>query len=97
MATTGPEGLTILHQLHPDVALIDAGLPGVDGYELARRVRAEPGGDQFYLVALTGYGGPEGKARAAVAGFDLQLTKPVDVNELSRVVSGSKADLKLGS
>ena len=63
---------------------------------MASRIRA-PGGDQFYLVALTGYGGPEGKARAADAGFDLQLTKPVDVNELSRVVSGSKADLERGS
>ena len=82
----------MLQELRPDVALIDAGLPGLDGYELARRVRAEPGGDQFYLVALTGYGGPDGKARATSAGFDIQLTKPVDIHELSRVVSGARMD-----
>ena len=79
----------MLRELRPEVALIDAGLPGIDGYELARRVRAEPGGDQFYLVALTGYRGPDGKTRAVSAGFDLQLTKPVDIKELSRVVSGA--------
>ena len=92
VASTGLEGLSLLREHRPDIAFIDAGLPGIDGYELARRARAEPGGDQFFLVALTGYGGAEGKAKAVSAGFDLQLTKPVDVRELSRVVSGPRPE-----
>ena len=55
--------------------------------ELARRVRAAPGGDLLYLVALSGYGGEAVKARSRAAGFDLHLTKPVDIDELGRVVS----------
>ena len=90
VAVNGPEGLARLLELRPDLAFVDAGLPGFDGYEVARRVRAAPGGDKLYLVALTGYGGPEAKARAEDAGFNLHLTKPVDINELSQVASGSK-------
>ena len=91
VAVNGPEGLARLRELRPDVALVDAGLPGIDGYEVARRARAEPGGDKLYLVALTGNGSPEAKAKAEKAGFNFHLTKPVDIKELSRVVSGSKA------
>ena len=91
VAASGPEGVAKLLALRPDVALVDVGLPGIDGYEVARRVRAEPGGDKLYLVALTGYGGPEAKAKADGAGFDLHFTKPVDISELAEVVSRSKA------
>ena len=73
-----------------DLVLLDVGLPGIDGYEVARRVRASPGGDQLYLVALTGYGGPVVKAKAEEAGFNLQLTKPVDGSELAKLVSNSR-------
>ncbi|MDC0711295.1 ATP-binding protein [Stigmatella sp. ncwal1] len=86
-AKDGLEGVERLLALRPDVALIDVGLPGIDGYEVARRVRAEPGGEQLYLVALTGYGGPEAKAKAERAGFDLHLTKPVNIDELPRIVA----------
>jgi signal transduction histidine kinase len=86
-AKTGLEGVEQLLALRPDVALIDVGLPGIDGYEVARRARAAPGGERFYLVALTGYGGSEAKAQAERAGFNLHLTKPVDLDELPQVVS----------
>ncbi|SEN32915.1 Signal transduction histidine kinase [Stigmatella aurantiaca] len=86
-AKTGPEGVEQLLALRPDVALIDVGLPGIDGYEVARRARAAPGGERLYLVALTGYGGPEAKAQAERAGFNLHLTKPVSIDELPQVVS----------
>ncbi len=86
VAVDGLEGVAKLLALRPDVALVDIGLPGIDGYELARRVRSSPGGEELYLVALSGYGGSGAKAKAEAAGFDLHLTKPVDVDELSRVV-----------
>jgi PAS domain S-box-containing protein len=70
----------------PDVALIDIGLPGMDGYELARRLRAEGGRPAPRLVALTGYGQERDKERAAAAGFDAHLVKPVDLDDLRRVL-----------
>ena len=71
----------------PEVALIDIGLPGMDGYELARRMRAALG-DEILLVALTGYGRSEDRERSAEAGFDCHLTKPPDLEELHDVLSG---------
>jgi CheY-like chemotaxis protein len=88
VAADGPEAVDKLSQPGRDVALIDVGLPGIDGYEVAARVRALPEGGQIYLVALTGYGGPEVKARAAAAGFDLHMTKPVDIDRLTDVLAG---------
>ena len=90
VAEDGLEGAARLLELRPDVALVDVGLPGIDGYELARRVRAAPGGDELYLVALTGHGGPDEKAKAESAGFDLHFTKPIDLNELPQVVNRSR-------
>jgi CheY-like chemotaxis protein len=72
-----------------DVALVDIGLPGWDGYEVVRRVRAAPGGSAVLLVALTGYGRDEDRRRAAAAGFDAFLVKPFDVAGFERVVSES--------
>jgi signal transduction histidine kinase/ActR/RegA family two-component response regulator len=77
----------ILARKH-DVALIDIGLPGIDGYEVARRARAELGHDVF-LVALTGYGRSEDRSRALDAGFDAHLTKPADLSDLQRVLGVS--------
>jgi CheY-like chemotaxis protein len=62
----------------PDAAVVDVGLPGFDGYEVARRIRAAPEGASLLLVALTGYGQPADRRRAEDAGFDLHLVKPVD-------------------
>ena len=69
----------------PDIMLIDIGLPGMDGYEIARSIRGEVSLRHLVLVALTGYGRPEDKAEAMAAGFDYHLVKPVDLNELTEV------------
>jgi signal transduction histidine kinase/ActR/RegA family two-component response regulator len=81
-AVDGPSGVTAALALVPDVALIDLGLPGLDGYEVARRIRASVGA-AIRLVALTGYGQQEDRARACDAGFDAHLVKPVDVAQLA--------------
>jgi len=69
----------------PDLMIVDIGLPGMDGYELARAVRRDPALQRMTLVALTGYGRPEDKARAIAAGFDYHLAKPVDIDSLGSV------------
>jgi CheY-like chemotaxis protein len=90
VATHGLEGVIKALELLPDVTLVDVGLPGIDGYELARRVRASTEGSDLYLVALTGYGGPEAQAKALEAGFDLHVVKPLLENDLLRVLEGSR-------
>jgi CheY-like chemotaxis protein len=86
LAESGPMGLEMLKSVRPDIALVDIGLPGMDGYEIARRFRAEPESDQVYLVALTGYGSSADVARTRQAGFDLHLLKPVDPLELKSLL-----------
>ena len=71
--------------VHPEVALVDIGLPGFDGYEVARRLRDQLG-KGIRLVALTGYGQPEDRDRARQAGFDDHLVKPVDPTQLNRLL-----------
>jgi CheY-like chemotaxis protein len=85
-AADGIHGIELARQKNPDVALIDIGLPGMDGYEVARRIRAL-GGPRPFLVALTGYGQPEDRQQAAEAGFDAHLVKPVDPPDLTRVLA----------
>lgn len=100
LASSGPEGEQKLLSLLPDVALIDVGLPEMDGYEIARRVRAHPKGQQLLLVALTGYGGPEAEAAARSAGFDLYLVKPLDTARLPEVLNHprfSRQEVRLGA
>jgi CheY-like chemotaxis protein len=65
-------------RFEPDVVLLDIGLPGLNGYEVARRMRLEPWGKPVKLVAVTGWGHPEDRERAIAAGFDAHLLKPVD-------------------
>ena len=79
-ADDGPDGLERILSVNPDIALVDLGLPGFDGLELAQRARAA--GCTSRLVALTGYGQPEDRTRALDAGFDDHLTKPVSDVEL---------------
>ena len=85
-AASGPHGLEMARKSPPDVALVDIGLPEVDGYEVARRLRAL-GSSRPYLIALTGYGQPEDVKKARDAGFDAHLLKPVDPDALARVLS----------
>jgi signal transduction histidine kinase/CheY-like chemotaxis protein len=87
-ASDGPRGLDAALRLRPEVAFIDLGLPGLDGLELARRIRATPGGRGMRLVALTGYGSAADRARTREAGFDVHLVKPVDQDTLERVLAG---------
>jgi signal transduction histidine kinase/CheY-like chemotaxis protein len=88
VADDGPGGLERAMAFLPDIALIDVGLPGLDGYEVARRIRAARG-NTMKLVALTGYGQPEDRERAYEAGFDLHLVKPVDRDQLLRALADS--------
>jgi len=84
----GPSGLAAALAAPPEVALIDVGLPGIDGYEVARRIRAAGnGGSRPLLIALTGYGAPEDRQRALDAGFDRHLVKPVDWPTLATILT----------
>jgi CheY-like chemotaxis protein len=85
-AEDGYEGLRLAAETGPDVALIDIGLPGIDGYEVARRLRADPGTSKVRLIALTGYGQDADQQRALDAGFDAHLVKPVDMDHLLEVL-----------
>jgi signal transduction histidine kinase len=87
VAVDGPTALAALQAAVPDVALIDIGLPQMDGYELARRIRAELNDRRPLLVAVTGYGLPEDRRRAHEAGFDFHLVKPVDFTQLADVLT----------
>jgi two-component system CheB/CheR fusion protein len=88
LAESGPLGLELFKSAQPDIALVDIGLPGMDGYEIARRFRAEPHGAKDFLVALTGYGSASDRDRSRQAGFDLHLLKPVDPEKLQSVLDG---------
>ena len=87
-ARDGASGLALAAECRPDVALIDIGLPDLDGYEVARRLRAAPGGRRMGLIAITGYGQAEDQRRAYEAGFDAHLTKPVAPERLKQVMAG---------
>jgi CheY-like chemotaxis protein len=84
-AADGPQGLQQIRATQPHVAIVDIGLPGMDGYEVVRAIRAEHG-PRVFVIALTGYGMPEDRARAREAGFDMHLTKPVDLEQLVAVL-----------
>jgi two-component system, chemotaxis family, CheB/CheR fusion protein len=81
-AADGKLGLEVIGELKPDVALVDIGLPGLDGLEVAKLLRQDPSNDQLLLIALTGYGQREDRDAARRAGFDTHLVKPVDFDAL---------------
>ena len=78
----GLDGVELATAHLPSVALVDIGLPGIDGYEVARRLRANPATSAMRLIALTGYGLAEDQRRVLEAGFDMHLVKPVDIAQL---------------
>jgi two-component system, sensor histidine kinase len=86
-ASDGLMGVAKALSLKPDIAIVDLGLPGIDGYEVARRIRLDVHGAELPLIALTGYGSPEQKARSLAAGFDLHLVKPVDAARLESLLA----------
>jgi CheY-like chemotaxis protein len=90
-ATDGVAALELAERCQPDVALLDIGMPRMDGYELARNIRAEPWGAQMKLIALTGWGQESDRRRSRDSGFDGHLTKPVDQHLLDRLLSDARA------
>jgi two-component system CheB/CheR fusion protein len=87
VAYTGPEAVQTASQWQPHVVISDIGLPGLDGYEVARRLRQVPELRGALLVALTGYGAAEDRQQALGAGFDHHLVKPADAADLQRLLA----------
>jgi signal transduction histidine kinase len=87
-ATDGEQALAAAGRLRPDVAVLDIGMPGLNGYEVARRIREQPWGAAIRLIAVTGWGQAEDVQRARASGFDHHVTKPVDFDALQALVTG---------
>jgi len=85
-AYEGESALAVAEDFHPDLVILDIGLPGMDGYEVARKIRARPQIGSPTLVALTGYGQQEDRKRARAAGFDHHFIKPADVQALQKLI-----------
>lgn len=85
-AHDGESGLELIDSRDPEIAIIDIGLPGLSGYEVAQRVRSECRHPDIFLIALTGYGAADDRRAALETGFDRHLVKPVSSSELSRVL-----------
>jgi CheY-like chemotaxis protein len=85
-AEDGPDGIEKAVEVRPVVAIIDIGLPQLNGYEVARRIRERIDG-HIYLIALTGYGQPDDQARALEAGFDVHMVKPIEPGRLSQLLA----------
>ena len=86
-AADGTRGLELLNDVRPDVAIIDISLPTMDGYQVAKRIREEPLGRDILLLALTGYSAPGDADLASQHGFDHHLVKPIDVDQLTRLLN----------
>jgi CheY-like chemotaxis protein len=86
VAFDGPTGLQVAREFQPHLAILDVGLPVMDGYELAAKLRQEPALTGLKLVALTGYGQDSDRHRARAAGFDVHLVKPIDPGQLLRLL-----------
>jgi signal transduction histidine kinase/CheY-like chemotaxis protein len=85
-AADGDAGILAVAQVNPDVAIVDVGLPGLNGYQVAQRLRARHGDDNMVLIALTGFGQPDSLRRAHEAGFDEYVTKPIAPERLVRLM-----------
>jgi CheY-like chemotaxis protein len=86
IAHDGASALALIESFRPHLVVLDIGLPGMNGYEIAQRIRARPEFGAPTLVALTGYGQQEDRKRARAAGFDHHFIKPADVNALQRLL-----------
>ena len=84
-APDGPSGLDLAGRVQPDAVIVDVGLPGIDGFEVARRLRAAS--PDLQLIALTGYGHPHHRRSGAEAGFDVYLVKPVALDTVLRALA----------
>ena len=90
-ASDGQEGIEKAKGFKPEVILLDIGMPKLNGYECAQRIRQQPWGQDVVLVALTGWGQEQDKRMAMEAGFDHHLTKPVDPETLERILAAAKS------
>jgi CheY-like chemotaxis protein len=88
LAGDGEEAVRLVHEVRPDVLLLDIRLPGLDGYEVARRLRSAPGLERLRIVGITGFGDEQHRREAEQAGFDELLTKPLRLADLERVLAG---------
>ncbi len=91
IAESGEEAIAIADEYQPNVVVLDLSLPGMDGYEVAQQLRARPYGNRMVLVALTGWSGHDVRVKAAEAGFDFHLLKPVDWPDLEQVLDSEPA------
>ena len=94
VAVEGEEAISVATDFQPNCVVLDLGLPGMDGYEVARRLR-ERHGAGLTLVALTGWAGKDVRAKAAEAGFDYHLVKPVNWEELEHIVTAEGGQSRL--
>ena len=85
-AEDGPGGVDLVLRLRPDAAFVDVGLPGFDGYELPRRIRATADTEKLCLIAVTGYGLPADQEQARQAGFNFHLVKPVHPSQINTLL-----------
>jgi len=97
VAADGEQAITLTLDRRPDVVLVDIVMPGLDGYEVARRIRAAPGGQAPYLVALTGMGRAEDPRSARAAGFDTYMLKPADTNQLQELLASPRCKRRRGA
>ncbi len=91
-AEDGHAALAEIPNFHPETVLLDIGLPGMDGYEVAQAIRKHPKGSSLVLVALTGYGQDEDRRRSQEAGFDHHLVKPVEIHSLLALISANREE-----
>ena len=91
IAHDGPAALEVISTFHPEVIVLDIGLPGMNGYDLARQIRVETASNPVTLIAATGYGQTEDRHRAHNAGFDHHLTKPVDCVALLELIESIRS------
>ncbi len=87
IAHDGEEAVKVAEEFQPDVVFLDIGLPKMNGYEAARRIREQANGKKTVLIALTGWGQHEDKRQAREAGFDLHMVKPVDPTSLTNILA----------
>ena len=89
-AYDGLEAVEVAETFHPELVLLDIGLPKLNGYDVARRIRQQPWGRDVILVALTGWGQDEDRRRSQEAGFNFHIVKPVELSALENLLAGSK-------
>jgi signal transduction histidine kinase/ActR/RegA family two-component response regulator len=97
VANEGMSALEIAEHFRPDVVLLDIGLPGMNGFEVAHRLRLQPHSRDALLIALTGYGEAESRSRSAKAGFDFHMVKPADVNLLLSMLANPQQARRTGA